>query len=142
MLVRSVLGKHFAARGALEGLEARLALDGEGRGVLLESIHGHLQKNTRWTTDRLQLTLRLAAFCFGGIALTLLLRSAGLLVSLLLLRFVRSYLFPLPMVVDCQELWRLWEKVESLQWRSLAVGCPIDREVWPPKKRRSPDFRR
>jgi hypothetical protein len=34
VLVRSVLSEHLATRGALEGLEARLALDGEGRRVL------------------------------------------------------------------------------------------------------------
>jgi hypothetical protein len=34
VLVRGVVGKHLAARGALEGLEASLALDGLGSNVL------------------------------------------------------------------------------------------------------------
>lgn len=34
VLVRGMLAEHLAAGGALEGLEARLALDGEGGGIL------------------------------------------------------------------------------------------------------------
>jgi hypothetical protein len=34
VLICSVLGKHLATCGALEGLEARLALDAKGGGVL------------------------------------------------------------------------------------------------------------
>lgn len=34
VFVRGVVGKHLAARGALEGLEASLALDGLGSNVL------------------------------------------------------------------------------------------------------------
>jgi hypothetical protein len=38
-----MLGKQFAICGALKGLEARLALDAEGSGVLVESAHGQIQ---------------------------------------------------------------------------------------------------
>lgn len=38
MLVRGVLGEHVAVGGALEGLEARLALDGESGHVLFETV--------------------------------------------------------------------------------------------------------
>lgn len=38
MLVRSVIAQHIAVRRALEGLEAGLALDSEGGGVLFEHV--------------------------------------------------------------------------------------------------------
>ena len=42
VLIRGVLDKQLAVRGALEGLEARLALDALGRDVLYSSALGYV----------------------------------------------------------------------------------------------------
>jgi hypothetical protein len=42
VFVHSMLGKQFAICSALEGLEARLALDAEGGGILVKSAYGQI----------------------------------------------------------------------------------------------------
>lgn len=83
MFIRGVFGEQFAVGGALEGLKAGLALDGEGGHVLLAvsaySRH-YSAKIERWTYG-FQLALRNACACFRSVALTLLLSSAEMSAS-------------------------------------------------------------
>jgi hypothetical protein len=127
VLVRSMLGEQFAICGALEGLEARLALDAEGGGVLVESAHGQMK-------DRLHHHSPTSA---GSLARLPLLwwhcarASAGLcgVVSKPVLRAL-SALVPVSITHFCSLETRgeCVGAVGTLQWRKPGVECSVHRE--------------
>lgn len=98
VLVGGVLGEQLARGGALEGLEARLALYGLCVGVLRTCEQAYMYRESG-NTYRLKLALCLLGPLVRG-AIALLLCPAKLLVTPpWLLHIVASYFAPLPMLI-------------------------------------------
>lgn len=109
VLVRGVFGEQLTVRGALEGLEARLALDGLGCGVLrMISICACLKVASLWLIEKMWesygLQLRLGFLGTGiALAVALLLCSTVSLVEPHFFYCRTPYFAPLPMLLVVED---------------------------------------